>query len=262
LVRWLLGVVLGGGVAALAYWWRALTWDGAVAAAVVGCIVFGRGGAPAAGALLGFFGTSSTLSRVVPSRQRQGSIAQAKGARRDAWQVLANGGFATLSILLGRERGGGGFLGALSAAGADTWATEVGMRVGRNPRLITTLWPVAPGTSGGVTLEGLAASLGGGLSVGAAWSCLGGGWQAVPLSVFAGMSGSLIDSLLGATIQALYRCPRCGASIEEPFHGPCGARAELVHGRAWATNDVINALSTLAGAVIGAVCWRRPNAPA
>jgi uncharacterized protein (TIGR00297 family) len=256
--RWLLGAVLGSGVGAIAYWRRALTWDGAVAASVVGCIVFGRGGLPAAGALLGFFGTSSTLSRVGPSRKQQGSIAQAKGARRDAWQVLANGGFATLSILLGRERGDGGFLGALSAAGADTWATELGMWAGRNPRLITTLRPVAPGTSGGVTLEGLAASFGGGLSVGVAWSCLGGGWRAVPLSVFAGMAGSLIDSLLGATIQALYRCPTCGVSIEEPFHRPCGARAELLRGYSWATNDAVNALSTLAGAVIGAACWRRP----
>jgi uncharacterized protein (TIGR00297 family) len=257
--RWLLAAVLGSGVAATAYWRRTLTLDGALAAAVVGCIVFARGGLPSAGALLAFFSTSSVLSRVRPDRKQHAPLAQAKGAQRDAWQVLANGGVATLCIMLGRQRGGGGFLGALSAAGADTWATELGMLARRDPRLITTLRQVAPGTSGGITPEGLAASLGGGLSVGLAWSSLGGGWRGVPLAIFTGMCGSLVDSLLGATIQALYRCPLCEAPTEEPIHPRCGQRAELVRGQAWATNDMVNALSTLAGAAIGVLCGpRRP----
>jgi uncharacterized protein (TIGR00297 family) len=250
--HWLLAAGLGGGVAATAYWRRALTLDGALGAAVIGCIVFGRGGLPAAGALLAFFSSSSVLSRVGRGRKQRSPLAQAKGAQRDAWQVLANGGVATLSILLGPQRGGGGFLGALSAAGADTWATELGMLSRRDPRLITTLRPVAPGTSGGITIEGLSASLGGGLAVGLAWASLGGGWRGVPLAAAAGMCGSLVDSWLGATIQAVYRCPGCDALTEEPIHRRCGQRAELVRGQEWATNDTINALSTLAGAAIGA----------
>jgi uncharacterized protein (TIGR00297 family) len=249
--RWLLAAVLGSGVAATAYWRRALTLDGAVGAAVVGCITFGQGGRPAAGALLTFFSTSSGLSRIGTARK----VAQAKGARRDAWQVLANGGVATLCILLGPHRGGGGFLGALSAAGADTWATELGMLARRDPRLITTLRPVAAGTSGGITPEGLLASCAGALSVGAAWSLLGGGWRGLQVAVVAGMCGSLTDSVLGATLQALYRCPICDALTEEPRHRQCGQPAELVRGQSWATNDTINALSTLAGALIGAACW-------
>ena len=253
--RWWLAAVLASGVAATAYWRRALTLDGAVGAAVVGCITLGQGGRPAAGALLTFFGTSSALSRVGTTRKQRGSLAQANGARRDAWQVLANGGFATLCILLGPQRGGGGFLGALSAAGADTWATELGMLARRDPRLITTWRPVAAGTSGGITPEGLLASCAGALSVGAAWSLLGGGWRGLPVAVVAGLCGSLTDSLLGATLQALYRCPTCDALTEEPRHRQCGQPAELVRGQAWATNDTINALSTLAGALIGAACW-------
>jgi uncharacterized protein (TIGR00297 family) len=253
----MLAAFLGCGVAASAYWRRALTLDGAVAAAGVGCIVFGRGGLPAAGALLTFFITSSVLSRVGRGRKQRAPLAQAKGAQRDAWQVLANGGFATLSILLGRQRGGGAFLGALSAAAADTWATELGMLASRDPRLITTLRRVARGTSGGISPQGLAASLGGGLSIGLAWSCLGGGWRAVPLAVVAGMCGSVSDSLLGATLQALYLCPTCQALTEEPTHEVCGQHAELVRGQPWATNDAINALSTLGGTGVGAVCWQR-----
>jgi uncharacterized protein (TIGR00297 family) len=255
--HWLLAAGLGGGVAALAYWRRALTLDGAFGAAVVGGIVFGRGGLPAAGALLTFFSTSSVLSRVGTSRKGQGSLAQAKGARRDVWQVLANGGIATSSMVLGRQRGGGGFLGALSAAGADTWATELGMLAGRDPRLITTLRPVEPGTSGGITPEGLAASWAGAMSVGLAWSLLGGGWRGVPLAVVAGVGGSLVDSWLGATLQALYRCATCDALTEEPLHRRCGQPAELVRGQAWVTNDTVNALATLAGAAIGSLWWSR-----
>lgn len=255
--RWLLAAVLGGGVAATAYWRRALTLDGALGAALVGAIVFARGGRPAAGALLTFFGTSSVLSRVGPNRKQSGSLAQAKSARRDVWQVLANGGFATLSIMRGgRQHGGGGFLGALAAAGADTWATELGMLARRRPRLISTWQPVEPGTSGGITPEGLGASLAGALAVGLAWSVLGGGWRGVPVAVFSGSCGSLIDSLLGATIQARYWCRACDAWSEEPRHSRCGRSTELVRGNAWATNDTVNALSTLAGAAIGAACWR------
>src|SRR5947209_17406178 len=96
--RLLASAVLGGGVAAVAFWRRALTFDGAVAAAVVGSLVFFRGGLPAAASLLAFFGSSSALSRLGHSRKASGPLAQSKGARRDAWQVLANGGMATVCI--------------------------------------------------------------------------------------------------------------------------------------------------------------------
>jgi uncharacterized protein (TIGR00297 family) len=254
--HWLVSALLGGGVALAAYWRRALSLDGAVGAAGVGCIVFARGGAPAAAALLAFFVSSSALSRVGEARKRGSPLAQPKGARRDVWQVLANGGVATLSIALGRRRGDGAFIGALAAAAADTWATELGLLARRQPRLITTLRPVAAGTSGGVTPEGLAASVGGALVVGSAWSLMGGGRQGVVIAVLAGLGGSLVDSLLGATLQALYRCPLCGGLTEQSAHRACGRPAALVHGHACITNDTVNALATLCGAAIGATYQR------
>src|SRR5690242_18375946 len=132
--RWLLCVVTAMGVAGLAYWRRSLTADGAVAAAFVGTITFARGGLPAACALLAFFVSSSGLSKVAEHRKRELPLAQTKGAQRDAWQVLANGGVATLSVLFGHSDA---MLGALSAAAADTWATELGVLASRSPRLIT-----------------------------------------------------------------------------------------------------------------------------
>src|SRR5207248_1973783 len=113
---------------------------------------FARGGLPAAAALLAFFASSSALSRFGESRKRALPLAQAKGAQRDVWQVFANGFVATVSLAIGRDEA---FLGALAAAGADTWATELGMLASTPPRLITTLHRVEAGTSGGVTPVGL-----------------------------------------------------------------------------------------------------------
>src|ERR1051326_6324107 len=208
--EWLLGGVLGGAVAGVAYWRRALTLDGAVAAAGVGWITFARGGLAGAAALLAFFASSTVLSRAGQSRKQHLPLAQVKGAQRDAWQVLANGGVATVCFGLGRRSAA---IGALAAAGADTWATELGLLAKQPPRLITTLRSVEPGTSGGVTPEGLVASLGGALTVGLGATLFGvGGRRALQGTVLAGVGGALVDSLLGATIQAVYRCPRCDIS--------------------------------------------------
>jgi uncharacterized membrane protein len=155
---------------------------------------------------------------------------------------------ATLSIGLGHRAG---FVGALAAAGADTWATELGLLSHQKPRLITTWQPVAAGTSGGITPAGLAAGLGGALAVGLAWATLGGGWRAVNTALIAGTVGSVTDSLLGATVQALYGCARCGTLTEQAVHTRCGEQTQLVRGYWWVTNDTVNALATLIGAAVG-----------
>ncbi len=244
---WVLSGALGGGIAALALWRRTLTFDGAVAAAGVGCVTFALGGLPAAGALLAFFGSSSALSRVGEAHKRALPLAQTKGAERDAWQVLANGGVATVCLVAGRPRG---LVGALAAAGADTWATELGLLSTRAPRLITTLRPVPAGTSGGVTLQGLLASGGGALAVGLGYAALGGGWSSVRRAIVAGLGGAMVDSLLGATLQATYWCPACQVPTEEATHARCGGSTELRGGQRWMTNDMVNALATLSGAAI------------
>jgi uncharacterized protein (TIGR00297 family) len=245
---WLIGGLLGAAVAALAYWRQALTADGAAAAAVVGWITFARGGRSATGALLVFFGSSTLLSRLGERRKQALPLAQAKGARRDAWQVLANGGVATVATGLGRPYAA---TGALAAAAADTWATELGLLARQPPRLITTLRSVAPGTSGGITPEGLLASVGGAVVVGATAAALSGDRRLVRGAVLSGMAGALVDSLLGATLQAVYVCPTCEELTEVAVHPRCGSQALYRRGLTWMTNDAVNLLATLVGAAIG-----------
>ena len=274
-VRWCGAFLTAAAIGAVARRTRALTVGGAAAATAVGTVVFARGGLPAAAALVAFFVTSSAFSRF---RQREKAqrrvLAQAKGAERDAWQVAANGGVAAPCLGILGHRGVGGFLGALAAAAADTWATELGLLATRPPRLLTTLRPVPPGTSGGVTPEGTLAAIAGAATVGASWEAIrwlqacrlrerrsrpGRRCGAVLVAGAAGSLGALADSLLGAAVQAEYWCPRCAEPTEARLHPRCGRATVLVRGRPWIDNDVVNALATATGALVGAAISRRPH---
>ena len=157
------------------------------------------------------------------------------GTARDWIQVLCNGLAAcTASLcLLYISRGGGGGLvlgpliidsptilrlaglGAISCCCGDTWASEIGSVLGLRPILITNLRPVPRGTNGGISIPGLLASGSGGLLMGIVYyitqalstyeysleSQSTPQWIVIPLGLMGGLLGSLIDSILGATLQ-------------------------------------------------------------
>jgi len=157
--------------------------------------------------LLAFFVLSTLLSR--------------RGTARNERQVIANGGIAALATLAGSWVW---FAGALAAANADTWATEIGRFSPTPPRLITNGARVAAGTDGGMTLLGTVGGIAGagliaGLAVG-----LGPGGSGLGMAMrvaVAGVVGMLLDSLLGATVQGKVR---------------------------WVDNDAVNLAATLTGA--------------
>ena len=151
------------------------------------------------------------------------------------------------------------FAGIMATVTADTWATELGVLSARPPRLITTWQLVEPGTSGGVTLAGLAASSAGALAIGLTL-LLGelaerSVWQPSLLAValLGGLGGSIIDSLLGATAQAIYQT--AGGETERRA-APDGTPNPLLRGLSWMNNDMVNFLSSLLGGVIAVgVFW-------
>jgi uncharacterized protein (TIGR00297 family) len=174
------------------------------------------------------------------------------GGRRTARQVVANGGVAAAAALLARGDPiwTAAFAGALAAAAADTWSTEIGGRSRSAPRLITTGAPVPAGTSGGVTWLGSLGGAAGAAFIGVLAALLGlMGWRVAPAIAAGGIVGGLGDSLLGATLQARYRCPACGAVLETRRHG-CEGTAEHIAGRTWMTNDAVNLAATLIGAAV------------
>jgi uncharacterized protein (TIGR00297 family) len=250
----------------------ALSVGGAVAACVVGGTIFGFGGLAWAALLVIFFASSSALSffKAADTRKVRAAETFEKGGKRDAAQVIANGGAASLAALLTAFVQPsmlpllfGAFLGALGTAMADTWATEIGVLSNSAPRLIAGGRPVAPGTSGGVTRLGTAAAAAGALCLGLAAAAFAAlslppGYPAPLVALAAalagGMAGALFDSLLGATVQASYRCPRCDKPTESPIHR-CGTQALLVHGNPRVNNDLVNLLATVAGAITAGGVW-------
>lgn len=246
-----------------------LSPSGVLGALVTGALVFGLGTTAGAVALVAFFVSSSLLGRVLHRRTVSLETDYAKGGRRDLGQALANGGVAAACAVLYALTGDGAWavalLGSLAAANADTWATELGGAFGGVPRLITSLRPVPAGTSGGITLAGLAASVAGagfiagsGLITAAVTvspeTALAASRPAYPflpagfLAIMAGgVAGSLLDSLLGATVQAMYWCPACMRQTERAVHG-CGTETVHLRGLPWLGNDAVNLLATAFGA--------------
>lgn len=258
-----LGILLGIVVAVAAWKARALDRSGAIAAALTGGLIFGLGGLSWAALLLTFFISSSLLSRLFRRRKRDLSEKFEKGSQRDWGQVLANGGLGALltivHILLPEETWPwAAYAGAMAAVNADTWATELGVLNPQPPRLITSGQPAERGASGAVSLLGSLSAAGGAVLVGvcaAFFSTEGNATGLLLAATIGGTAGAFFDSLLGATIQAIYWCPVCKKETERHPEHTCGAQTRPMRGWRWLNNDWVNVMASLAGALACALIY-------
>lgn len=253
-----LSVVLGG----LGFIMRGLSITGYVGAVAIGTTIYTFGGWTSFILLLLFFFSSTLLTKFRYSRKLQKGLAEIKGGARGLSQTIGQAGVAALlaavtspddvlsyALVLG-------FVSALAEANADTWAVEIGILSRSDPRLITNLGrSIPPGTSGGVSRLGELSAL-----LGAAFIALG----AVALGIIrsnialslgivtlAALLGEHVDSLLGATIQAIYFCPKCQKETERRIH-TCGTESKALRGVLFMTNEMVNLLSTGTAALISA----------
>lgn len=260
----ILGFILALFIALIARRARSLSKSGMLGAVITGTIIFGVGGWQWAILLLAFFITSSALSRAFKNRKKGLDEKYSKGHERDAGQVFGNGGIAAVFALLGGFFPGTpwswiGFAAALAAVNADTWATELGVLSPHPPRMINNPRKVVEmGTSGGVTLVGTLAALTGSAFI-AVFAVLFPAdnlslnfWDWILITI-AGLVGSLFDSLLGATVQAIYYCPKDRKETERhPFH-LCGSETVHLRGWKWLTNDWVNFACGGMGALLAIV---------
>jgi len=251
-------------IALLAWRVRALSWNGALAATVVGTVALSSSYGAGAYVIV-WFALATVLSRVgkATKASRVAEIVE-KSTQRDAWQVLANGGvFAGLvlsriivapqcDLFSGCERILVAAAAALAAAGADTWATEVGTLFGGAPWSLRTLSHVPTGTSGAVTLGGTLAMFAGASTLAFVALALGvvSGTHSLVAVAVGGCAGALADTLLGAWLQERRWCPRCTTETEQHTHR-CGTATVHHRGVSGLNNDVVNLLCTLVGAVVG-----------
>ena len=219
-----------------------LTRGGAAGALAVGAAVTAGLGWRGLILLLAFFVSGSVLTQ----------LAGGEGGQRNLRQVIANGGVAAVAALWGQWTVAAG---ALAAAAADTWATEIGAFSPTPPRLLSTGRRVPKGTSGAISLLGtLGGFAGAGAIAGVArlFEPRGIAPRSAAWIVAAGIIGMLIDSLLGATLQGVYECPQCAARSERR-DTVCHEPVRLIRGWRWPDNDVVNLAATLTGAAVGAL---------
>ncbi|XP_062212285.1 protein PGR-like [Phragmites australis] len=275
-VRSAIGAALAAVIAARAVRRRSLDASGGAAGFVVMAVHIACGYRYGA-MLLAFFFTSSKVTKIGENRKRCVEEDFKEGGQRNWIQVLANSTIATILVVIyvlmtgGQDRcldsndskviTGliGGIIGHYCCCNGDTWSSEIGVLSDEQPRLITTLKPVRKGTNGGVTLQGLLAATAGGLTIGLTFVVVGlltaqcpfdmALWQllVLPISAGAGLLGSLIDSLLGATLQFSGYC-----SVRKKVVSKSGPTVTKISGMTLLDNDAVNAVSVLLTTVLTA----------
>lgn len=261
-------------LAPVAYRVRFLDASGTLVAAAMGLCVGYTMGPVFLGVLVVFLVLNGLFTKMGYVKKALLGAAEPKGGARTWRSVVANGLVATVFAVLGAFFPSHmvllGFMGAIASASADTASTEVGLLSGSKPRLITSLAPVEPGVSGGVTPLGLLGGLVGALSIGFvglyAVHTIYGAPQIASLAhsdpfvsvrnitryawaiTVGGFVGGVADSLLGATLQAKYVCSVCGKATEKAEH--CGARSRHIRGLRRLDNDMVNLVATFFGALV------------
>ncbi len=246
-------------VSGASYRSKQLTLGGAVAAFLVGFIPTYVLGFGALATLLLFFIAAGVLGKIA---KRIGTFdvmkIHKKGGTRDAVQVYANGLMALLAGLLYALNPSIPFLvmfgSAVGEAASDTFASEVGILSKTKPVSIITGRPMTPGLSGAVSPLGLASGLLGAVLIGLCfWGCFlpitpksAAYASVVALSSF---FGCLIDSVLGATLQAHYY-DEVNDRITERSEVD-GRTLPLERGIRWIDNDMVNFMSNVIAAVFG-----------
>lgn len=253
-MRFVSGTLIAAAIVVFAHRRRSLSTDGALAAFVLGAICSAAGFGWAA-LLIGFFISGTLLSRYEAARKsrRTASVVE-KGGNRDAWQVLANGGVfavaAAMSIIHSSPLWMALGAGAIGAAAADTWATEIGVLSSATPRSIITGRQVSAGQSGGITLIGTLGGVFGAVAMAVIALLAGWGNSAAIAAIIGGIGGCTLDSVLGGSVQVRRWCDHCNALTERAVHN-CGTTTRVVSGVPWLDNDAVNAASSAFGALLG-----------
>ena len=255
-LRFALGLLSSALVAFAAHKKKALSGSGSISAAALGAMLTAFGGWELWVLMILFFLSAGAAGLIAKrSRQHLATFKEHSGPR-NIRQVAANGGPALLAVLLGYVTKNPVWLvsaaAAFSEATADTLASELGVLSKKPPVSIVTGKRMEPGVSGAVSGFGFAMSFLGALLIASvSWIPL----RHLPSSFWiislSGFLGSLIDSLLGATIQAKFRCNFCGATVEKPHHH--GQPASHTGGWRICGNNLVNFLSGLCAVVVSAL---------
>lgn len=232
------------GVLLYAYHKSAITADGIVAAELTAATLYAFSSIWVAGSLLLFFVAGSLVSKISNSSKKHGESRQGDTGARNWKQVLCNSLPACVALWIShfsRNTNTGALIcfSVFAAACADTFSSEIGMLSRGKVLNLINLKSVPNGTSGGVTLLGIAAGI-----IGSALLALPSAGQfGVAGFLFVlvlGFFGTLIDSALGSTIQQRFADAK-GQLMDAPAY----PRQRAAAGIAYISNNVVNMLTLI-----------------
>lgn len=210
---------------------------------IVFCFSFFGGYLPLAFLLITYFiiFAIGIISRLIKKEKK-------KKRPRGLVQILVNGGIGTMLLLLAYYFHSLQFqVGALiviSGCFVDSISSDIGTLSRKKPYDPILKARVEPGISGGITLLGtLSAVLASFLCAFLiCWVC---NLKWFALFIFAPLifMQTIIDTILGSTVQAKYVCDECGKKIESQVH--CDSSAIYKTGVRFINNDMVNFISSL-----------------
>ncbi|MEM6730031.1 MAG: DUF92 domain-containing protein [Myxococcota bacterium] len=241
-------LIVGG-----ALWRHWVNLPGAIVASLIIVTLFGIGEFIWLAPVVYLLVSSSLVSSVV--RKRYTNPFSASEGARGLGQIAAKGIPSMVCGLVFAVTGDQIWffvmLTVVATASSDTFASAIGaLDEAETVPSLPSFVAVPKGMSGGISLYGTIAAFIATIPV-AAFVLAGGGKVAEFLVVIVmGFVGANLDSVLGTTMQALYRCPACGRRTEATRH--CMRPTVLIKGHAWMTNEMVNAVS---GVAAGALAW-------
>ena len=244
----------------VSYKTRQLTTSGAIVAFFVGFGTTYFLGFGALTTLLLFFLFAGVLSKFAKLHTKDDvQSIQKKGSRRDGMQVFANGGMALVAAVLYALSPSlvalVMFGSSVAEAASDTFAGEIGILSKSKPISIITGRKMKPGLSGAVSALGSIAGLLGALFVAIYWMSNflpleGKSFAYASVVAVSGFFGCLMDSVLGATVQAHYYDQERDCLTEHSTLK--GKKLPLEYGIRWIDNDLVNLVSNVIATLLGA----------
>jgi uncharacterized protein (TIGR00297 family) len=223
---------------------KLLTPAGTINSWGLGVVVWGTLGWRGYGVVMFYFLVGSAVTRIGMAQKEAEGIAEKRGGARGPENVWGsaftamicaigvaaikfgwlNAAWESLLIL--------GYVASFATKLSDTTASEVGKAYGKSTFLITTLKPVPRGTEGAISLEGTLAGIVGGILISLVAYSLGMiTFQGVIICTIAAFIATNVESVIGATLQS---------DID------------------WLSNELVNVINTIVGAVVAisiALLW-------
>ena len=260
MMDFLVGLILSFIIAFLAYKKASLSRSGCLAAIAIGTGKYFFGGLGFSIIMIMFFVSSSILTKFKKYNKKDFEKLNEKSGNRDYVQVFANGGVGLIFAFLYYLNSNPIFLlsyaVSFAEATADTWASEIGVLSKKKTINILNLKPIKQGMSGGISILGTASAFLGALFISSIYFIVSVNTykdirQSFIYSIiclFVGFVGSIIDSILGASVQAQYYCESSNIITEKREYK--NKPNKLIKGLFFVNNDVVNLTSNLLSTLV------------